>query len=699
MSFHHFKSSEGSGKVAKLSEVVTARHLKNGDLLEVDHLNIFEVDKVPGYLTKVTKVNLSYNRISSLDGLAQFKFLTHLHVSNNLLENIKELEKVQNKEQLVVLSVQNNPVSQHPDLLALSLTIFPRLVELNGVKLTDHARQDFFDALELGKKIVNFISKNEILLESLDKELKTIKNNYKILQTGKKISESETESNQIRRLNLPVLPNYSHYSKIRPYMIIDFTNVVGKAIHYFLPDEVESELTQKCFKWLFCEILLNLNSWGNHNLQLFLQKYAGDPDPDACFLKQVTFFQSLKFKLKGVHKFSDIFPNESIKSLTRSQMLDSYLENTEDWSTFPIFSGNSDYLKALYTVLQGQYQLIEELQREKEEILSFDSTVLHVPGFIDKFNEGTRVTSYDFSQDLRASSRTTVKRFNSPINSSYSPQDLKDELTEEKPKIKISLAKTPEQEAEENAEKNKLRKLKSEIEAEKNKLEQKIKEDEENRKKELKKIEDNFRETQKKMENVRKKVLGLTEKAGIMLQKLFFERIQRGFQALKQELNRKKGEKSCQVQKAEEFYKHKLMKKCFDPLRYFQILSKSKRIKAENYYSGRVLLDSFFGWKNLTNSTKLEKKKQEKLKQAEKEKKRKEKESIKKDFEKLLKQVTHNEKNIKKLWKALKNNTKASTHDCLCGGFKCQVCVQEKSTFIRQELKAIKLKIAESRRK
>lgn len=698
MSFHHFKSCEGSSKVSKLSEVANMKRINNGDLFELDRLNIFELDKVPGCYTKVTKINLSYNRLSCLDGLAQFRFLTHLHLSNNIINNIKELEKVSNKEQLVVLSIQNNPFSDHPDLLTLSLIIFPRLVELNGVKLNDHTRQDVLDGVELGKKLVNYVGKNEILLENLNKEIKTMKSDFNSLQEGKNSSVNNAQQST-RRINLPILPNFSNYSKIRPYMILDFIGIVGKAAHYFLPDSVDGEISQKCFKWLFCETLLNLNSWGSHNLQLFLQKHAEDEDPEQGFSKQLALFQSMTFKSKAIQSFSDIFPNDSLKSLSRTQMLDSYLDPTGDWSTFPIFSGNSEYLKAILAVLQVQVQLIEELQREKEELLSFDTTVLHVPGFIDKFKEGSRTTSYEFSQDPRASSRTTVKRFNSPINSSYSPQDLKDsgDLTDEKRKTQNLMNEANKEE--ENLERAKLMGMKQDLEQERLRLEKKMKEVEEEEKRKMQKIEENFKETQKKMEMLRKKTLGLVAKAADKLEKLVFNRKLESFAHLKTELEGEKAKKIYKIQQAEEFHHKKLMKKYFDPVRYFQIVSKSKRIRAENYYKSRILLDTFFVWKNFLRATKLEQKNQEKLKLAAKAQKQKLKQGLKKDFEQLLKQVAHNEKNINKLWKMLKNKKNVTSHDCLCGGFKCQVCVAEKTTYIREELKAIKLKISESKKR
>lgn len=704
MSFHYFKSQD-SGKQSKLSDVITLKHLVNGDLLDLDHLNISELDKIPGCYLKVTKLNLTYNRLSSLSGLAQFKNLTHIFLSSNQIEYFGEIEKIPNKEQVVVLTIENNPISTHPDLVPLSLLVFPRLVEVNGKRITDHARQDLLDGIELSKQVILFMSKNEILLQGLEKDVKSLKAELQNSQSRDKRSIEAAQSIEAegfkgkRTVNVPELPKFSYQSKIRPYMILDLIDLVGKSTHYYLNDEVDLLTQEKVFKWLFCEILLNLHSWGNHELQSYLQSKVNHSDPDTCFDLQLKLFQSMKFKFKGRHSFMDIFPNEALNLNSRSGLIATYFEESEDWTVFPVFSLNSEYLKAMMLVLQLQTKQLEELSKEKEELLTFDATVLNVPGLVGKFNEGNRNVSYDFSQDLRASSRTTVKRFGSPINLSPSPNEYND-LTEEKRKTTSMDCKI-----DESLEKTKIIEMKIEVENERLRLERKMKELEDKEKLEKELNQEKFKENQKKIENLRKKFEGIVRRGLEVLEKTLIRREKVWFDEILidgktgEEIEIRKREKLEKMQKAEKFCKVKLMKKGFGPLRYFQVLAKTKRIRAEEFYNGKSVLDHFYKWKRFLNELKKEKKAELDRKNSARERKNKEKLEFKQELEKLLKRIICNEKNMKRLMKSLKEKKVKFNRDCICGGFKCQVCLQEKTNFINSELKAIKTELIKAKKK
>ena len=49
-------------------------------------------------------------------------------------------------------------------------------------------------------------------------------------------------------IKIPKLPNFAYHSKIRPYMIIDYVDLIGKALHYFMPDENDEISMQKLYK-------------------------------------------------------------------------------------------------------------------------------------------------------------------------------------------------------------------------------------------------------------------------------------------------------------------------------------------------------------------------------------------------------------------------------------------------------------------
>lgn len=99
----------------------------------------------------ITQLNLSYNKLSSLEGISQFRHLTHLNITYNNIEDFEEFRKVARKENLLYLSVKGNPVSRHPDSTALLIGLFPRLGELDGEAIGESTRIDSADALELAK--------------------------------------------------------------------------------------------------------------------------------------------------------------------------------------------------------------------------------------------------------------------------------------------------------------------------------------------------------------------------------------------------------------------------------------------------------------------------------------------------------------------------------------------------------------------
>ena len=99
------------------------------------------------------------------------------------------------------------------------------------------------------------------------------------------------------------------------------------------------------------------------------------------------------------------------------------------------------------------------------------------------------------------------------------------------------------------------------------------------------------------------------------------------------------------------------------------------------------------------NELKKEKKAELDRKNSARERKNKEKLEFKQELEKLLKRIICNEKNMKRLMKSLKEKKVKFNRDCICGGFKCQVCLQEKTNFINSELKAIKTELIKAKKK
>lgn len=701
-----------SSKSIKLSEVITQTHMSNGDSLNLSFSEISILDKIPGLYLKITKLYLSHNRLSSLSHIVQFQNLTHLNIAHNLISSVEELQKVPNRENLVVLCVDGNPFARHPDLTPLILQVFPRLAEIDGNKLSDHTRQDMSDGMILTGKLIEYICKNEAILEKFDQDVKRTKIEFELLQSCKwKITQTtgpywedinaRHQKDLKKMLKIPKLPSFTYHSKIRPYMVLDYIDTVGKAVHYFLSDEVDSQTMQRLYKWLFCEILLHLHSWGMHGLQLFLQENTSSGDLDRCFEEELKFFQSLATE-KAPKTFSDIFPVASMKTPAKTS------ENS--WKNFPVFSCNPDFLKALLAVLQMQVKQIEELEREKQELLSFDTSCLGIPSFSEKYIEANRVCSFDLSQENRASSRATIKRLGSPnmfgasprefFDSEGNPKKFQDIIQDDDTNLSSCRVNSTEKmrlqqeflmKSEQDRIVGLLQTEKAKVAEEKAEIEEKIKQIEE-----IRNIEKEIEKERRGIESEKSFKL-LKTGAGVLANFVKKTRVLWGFAAIKKICRNGLEIAEKDLQKAERHFNKKACKTAFLALRYNFIIAKTKKIKADDFYRGRLILDSFFAWKNIHVCGVTKKK----VFKAEKPKKVKNTEdlALRKEFEKLLKRLTHSEKNIARLWKILKKKKNCIKRECLCGGFKCPSCIKEKTKFIKKELIYLKKKIVESRPK
>ena len=352
----------------------------------------------------------------------------------------------------------------------------------------------------------------------------------------------------------------------------------------------------------------------------------------------------------------------------------------------------------------------------------------------------------DFSQDhYRASSRTTVKKGVSPNLLGISSRDLEDQELNKKNLI-ISAEDEENMEASARTREESLKKLKIQeeylnkiqeeqrlkaeleekireaikmekeaLENEKNKIieekarisqklkdleEQEVNKQEREKEKELQELEN--RKTSKMHNEIQQKNNRLIlSGTGHLYNFLKKNKILPAFRGLKQYSDKilsDLSKESSKLQVAENHHNKKLKALAFLALRYAHIIGKTKRIKADNFYRGRLLLDSFFAWKKKHASKKIKKSTQKPRGKSVKNKKDIDiDETLKTDFAKLLKRLTNSEKNIKKLWKLLKKKKNCIKRECLCGEFKCPSCIKEKTNFIKKELMYIKQKLVESK--
>lgn len=110
----------------QLSHIVERIQPSDPARLTVNSAHIQTIDQLPSRFHSVTSLHLSNTQLTSLRGIQQFPYLTHLILSHNLIQDISELEFIHSPDRLLVLSVQGNPVAADPDLIPLCLRQFPK---------------------------------------------------------------------------------------------------------------------------------------------------------------------------------------------------------------------------------------------------------------------------------------------------------------------------------------------------------------------------------------------------------------------------------------------------------------------------------------------------------------------------------------------------------------------------------------------
>lgn len=343
-----------------------------------------------------------------------------------------------NSENLLVLGIAGNPCATHPNSLANVLTLFPRLVELNGEEINDHVKQDVADGLSISRKLIEYLYKNELILMEKDQEIKRLKIKFELFRKLKGRMSARNgpywedvmaiQARELRKMQeFPRLPRYQHYKKVRPYMILNLMQATESALHTGMEVRYDHPEYLRIFKWLFCEILLQLHEFGNTDLQVWLQNQTSSfitgCDPESHFQMQLRVFSLLApnyreeapsfYKKETRNQNSDIFPDLRMSAAVRKATIFDHLKpidprdvlevnfwNRKDLSVFPIFGNNSDFLRAVLTVIETQLKCIEKIELDKIELLRADVSLMGIPSLCDYRSEATSPKSSIVAKDL-----------------------------------------------------------------------------------------------------------------------------------------------------------------------------------------------------------------------------------------------------------------------------------------------------------
>ena len=131
---------------------------------------------------KADCLELSYNNLTSLQGLEIFKSLRSLSLIKNKISSITEFKRLPNRQFLKHLNVAYNPFTINPNYRIQLINMFPNLTKLDGMTITEDTRR-CNDTIyrQFAKKVLPFMLNFEIentLLEILRKKI-ILKNELK----------------------------------------------------------------------------------------------------------------------------------------------------------------------------------------------------------------------------------------------------------------------------------------------------------------------------------------------------------------------------------------------------------------------------------------------------------------------------------------------------------------------------------------
>ena len=156
-------------------------------------------NQIPLIFCNITRLYLSNNNITSLEGIEQFANLTHLSISYNLIEDIYELNRIINPEILLFLNVKGNFFCKNPSFVEVILNLFLNLKTLDDLKINNNHKKQIKYGQELSQLILHFLLDIE---EKIDK-LSSMKNVYRINQEYNLINSSNNslQNNNNEELN------------------------------------------------------------------------------------------------------------------------------------------------------------------------------------------------------------------------------------------------------------------------------------------------------------------------------------------------------------------------------------------------------------------------------------------------------------------------------------------------------------------
>ena len=127
------------------------------------------INLLPPSKTSCLSLYISYNSISSLENITQFKKLKELLMDFNEISRIEDLQPLSTLKNLTVLHIEGNPVCNLPLWDLHLLTFCPKLRVLNGQKTKDflYSKSQIQHFLEIESKFYQFIITSKFVIKVL----------------------------------------------------------------------------------------------------------------------------------------------------------------------------------------------------------------------------------------------------------------------------------------------------------------------------------------------------------------------------------------------------------------------------------------------------------------------------------------------------------------------------------------------------
>ena len=217
--------------------------------------------------------------------------------------------------------------------------------EINGVKITPATFQEIELGETLADRLVPYFYCNERMLILMDQSVKQVKIAFEL---GNRCGGTWTQIGDMMRRKRRETPDFPLMDfrvpdTIQPSTLLSYISLIESQLHPLFPASPSLypfEL-RKIIHWLYHELILRLHSAGYYELHRYLQRrYYSAPTLEEEFIVEFKEFLALGKP-----------------------------QNNGEIPAFPVFSCNSDYLKALFAILENQIIAFETLHRDFTTLL------------------------------------------------------------------------------------------------------------------------------------------------------------------------------------------------------------------------------------------------------------------------------------------------------------------------------------------